>query len=63
VSAPAGWDDAAARSPGGHVLQSSAWARIREAQRSVEIRAFLWRDDEAGKHVAADVPRQLSQPP
>jgi lipid II:glycine glycyltransferase (peptidoglycan interpeptide bridge formation enzyme) len=27
---PAGWDDAAVRSPGGHVLQSSAWARIRE---------------------------------
>ena len=32
MSAPAGWDDAAARSPGGHVLQSSAWARIREQQ-------------------------------
>lgn len=32
MSAPAGWDAAAAHSPGGHVLQSSAWARIREAQ-------------------------------
>jgi lipid II:glycine glycyltransferase (peptidoglycan interpeptide bridge formation enzyme) len=32
TSAPAGWDDAAVRSPGGHVLQSSAWADIREAQ-------------------------------
>jgi lipid II:glycine glycyltransferase (peptidoglycan interpeptide bridge formation enzyme) len=32
TGAPAGWDDAAARSPGGHVLQSSAWARIREGQ-------------------------------
>jgi len=32
VDAPSGWDDAAARSPGGCVLQSSAWARIREAQ-------------------------------
>ncbi len=26
---PPGWDDAAARSPAGHVLQSSAWGRIR----------------------------------
>ena len=32
TEAPAGWDDAAARSPGGHVLQSSAWAKIREHQ-------------------------------
>lgn len=32
MSAPTGWDDAAARSAGGHVLQSSAWARIREQQ-------------------------------
>lgn len=32
TSVPAGWDDAAARSPGGHVLQSSAWAQIRAAQ-------------------------------
>ena len=32
TEAPAGWDDAAVRSPGGHVLQSSAWARIREQQ-------------------------------
>jgi peptidoglycan pentaglycine glycine transferase (the first glycine) len=30
--APPGWDDAAVRSPGGHVLQSAAWAKIREAQ-------------------------------
>jgi len=30
--APPGWDDAAVRSPGGHVLQSSAWANLREAQ-------------------------------
>jgi lipid II:glycine glycyltransferase (peptidoglycan interpeptide bridge formation enzyme) len=29
---PAGWDEAAVRSPAGHVLQSSAWARIRTAQ-------------------------------
>lgn len=32
TAAPAGWDDAAVRSPGGHVLQSSAWAGIRESQ-------------------------------
>lgn len=32
MTAPSGWDDAAARSPNGHVMQSSAWARIREAQ-------------------------------
>src|SRR5437660_12091268 len=32
TQAPAGWDDAAVRSPGGHVLQSAAWAGIREAQ-------------------------------
>jgi lipid II:glycine glycyltransferase (peptidoglycan interpeptide bridge formation enzyme) len=30
--APPGWDDVAVRSPGGHVLQSSAWADIRRAQ-------------------------------
>ncbi|MGH2378302.1 MAG: lipid II:glycine glycyltransferase FemX [Candidatus Limnocylindria bacterium] len=29
---PRGWDEAAVRSPGGHVLQSSAWAAIRTAQ-------------------------------
>src|SRR3989454_2025469 len=29
---PPGWDDMAVRSPGGHVLQSAAWAAIREAQ-------------------------------
>src|SRR5439155_14799512 len=32
AGAPAGWDDAAVRSPAGHVLQSAAWAAIREAQ-------------------------------
>jgi len=30
TSAPTGWDDAAVRSAGGHVLQSAAWAEIRE---------------------------------
>ena len=32
AGAPPGWDDVAVRSPGGHVLQSAAWASIREAQ-------------------------------
>ncbi len=32
MTAPEGWDDAAVRSPGGHVLQSAAWARVRAAQ-------------------------------
>src|SRR5256886_3195219 len=32
TEAPPGWDDAAVRSPGGHVLQSAAWAKIRESQ-------------------------------
>lgn len=30
--APEGWDAAATRGPAGHVMQSSAWAAIREAQ-------------------------------
>lgn len=32
TAAPDGWDAAAAHGPDGHVMQSSAWARIREAQ-------------------------------
>ena len=32
AGAPPGWDDAAVRSPAGHVLQSAAWAQIREMQ-------------------------------
>ena len=54
TDAPAGWDDAAVRSPGGHVMQSSAWARIREQQgwRAEFVRIgdptpcalVLWRD-------------------
>jgi lipid II:glycine glycyltransferase (peptidoglycan interpeptide bridge formation enzyme) len=32
TDAPDGWDAAAAHGPGGHVMQSSAWARIREGQ-------------------------------
>jgi lipid II:glycine glycyltransferase (peptidoglycan interpeptide bridge formation enzyme) len=32
TDAPQGWDDAAARGHNGHVMQSSAWAAIRERQ-------------------------------
>ena len=32
TGAPDGWDAAAAGGPGGHVMQSSAWAAIREGQ-------------------------------
>ena len=32
MEAPRGWDDAAARSPSGHVMQSSIWAAVRERQ-------------------------------
>ena len=32
TDAPAGWDDGAARGPGGHVMQSSIWAALREDQ-------------------------------
>ena len=32
TDAPDGWDAAAAHGPGGHVMQSSAWAAIREQQ-------------------------------
>jgi peptidoglycan pentaglycine glycine transferase (the first glycine) len=32
MEAPSGWDDVAVRSPGGHVLQSTAWAKIRAEQ-------------------------------
>jgi len=51
---PAGWDDAAVRSPNGHVLQSGAWARIRAAQGwdpefmvigdPLPVALVLWRD-------------------
>lgn len=32
TDAPARWDDAAAHGPGGHTMQSTAWAAIREGQ-------------------------------
>ena len=66
MNAPAGWDDAATRSPWGHALQSSAWARVREAQgwRAEFVRVgdplplalVLWRDAVSGR-VIGYVPR------
>jgi len=54
MNAPASWDEAAARSPNGHVLQSSAWARIRERQgwtaefvrigEPLPVALLLWRE-------------------
>lgn len=66
TQAPTGWDDAAVRSPWGHVLQSSAWARVREAQgwRAEYVRVgdplplalVLWRDALPGRPIGY-VPR------
>ncbi len=64
--APEGWDDAAVRSPGGHVLQSAAWAGIREAQgwrpefhrfgTRLPLALVLWRSLPGGQRLAY-VPR------
>ncbi len=66
TDAPRGWDDAAARSPWGHVLQSSVWAAVRERQgwRAEYVRIgdplpvalVLWKDAFAGQRIAY-VPR------
>jgi peptidoglycan pentaglycine glycine transferase (the first glycine) len=66
TDAPAGWDDAAVRSPGGHVLQSAAWARIREEQGwraefvkigdPLPVALVLWRTLPLGRRLAY-VPR------
>jgi len=66
AGAPAGWDDAAVRSPNGHVLQSEAWAKIREAQgwraefhqfgAPLPVALVLWRTLPAGQSLAY-VPR------
>ena len=66
TEAPAGWDASAARSPRGHVLQSSAWARIREAQGwraeflrlgdPLPVALVLWRSLPLGRRLAY-VPR------
>jgi len=66
MDAPRGWDDAAARSPWGHVLQSSVWAAVRERQGwraeyvrigdGLPVALVLWRDALAGQRIAY-VPR------
>jgi peptidoglycan pentaglycine glycine transferase (the first glycine) len=66
MEAPRGWDDAAARSPWGHVLQSSVWAAVRERQGwwaeyvrvryELPVALVLWRDVLAGQRIAY-VPR------
>jgi peptidoglycan pentaglycine glycine transferase (the first glycine) len=68
AGAPPGWDEAAVRSPGGHVLQSAAWANIREAQGwrpefhqlgapfSMPVALVLWRSLPMGQCLAY-VPR------
>ena len=66
AEAPPGWDDAAVRSPSGHVMQSAAWAKIREAQgwraefhrfgASLPVALVLWRSLPAGQSLAY-VPR------
>ena len=63
---PSGWDDAAVRSPVGHVLQSAAWAKVREAQgwraefhqfgAPLPVALVLWRSLPAGQSLAY-VPR------
>src|SRR5436309_562401 len=66
TEAPPGWDDAAVRSPGGHVLQSAAWAEIRGEQGwraeflrvgdPLPVALVLWRGLGAGRCLAY-VPR------
>jgi peptidoglycan pentaglycine glycine transferase (the first glycine) len=63
---PTGWDDAAARSPWGHTLQSAAWARVRAAQGwtpefirvgdPLPVALVLWRSAFAGRRIGY-VPR------
>jgi lipid II:glycine glycyltransferase (peptidoglycan interpeptide bridge formation enzyme) len=72
VQAPAGWDDAAVLSPGGHTLQSSAWAEVRGAQGwrpeflrigdPLPLALVLWRDALPGRPIAY-VPRGPIVPP
>jgi len=66
TDAPAGWDDVAVLSPGGHALQSSAWARVREAQgwraeyvrvgEPLPVAMVLWRAAALGRRIGY-VPR------
>ncbi len=66
MQAPAGWDEAAVGSAGGHVLQSSAWAAVRAAQGwrpefvrigdPLPLALVLWRDVLPGRPIGY-VPR------
>ncbi len=66
MDAPRGWDDAAARSPWGHVMQSSVWAAVRERQGwraeyvrigdELPVALVLWKDAPLGQCIAY-VPR------
>ena len=66
MEAPRGWDDAAARSPWGHVMQSTIWAAVRERQgwraeyvqvgEPLPVALVLWRDAALGQRIAY-VPR------
>lgn len=66
TEAPVGWDGSAVRSPRGHLLQSAAWARIREAQGwraeflrlgdPLPVALVLWRGLPLGQRLAY-VPR------
>src|SRR5712691_9648838 len=61
TKAPPGWDDAAVRSAGGHVLQSEAWAEIRQRQGwraefvrigdPLPVALVLWRTLPAGRRI------------
>jgi len=72
VNAPAGWDEAAVFSPGGHTLQSSAWAAVRASQGwrpeflrvgdPLPVALVLWRQAFGGR-VIGYVPRGPIIPP
>lgn len=66
TTAPQGWDEAAALSPTGHAMQSSAWARLRESQgwraefvrigEPLPLALVLWRSTPLGRPIGY-VPR------
>ena len=72
MDVPPGWDEAAAGSPWGHAMQSSAWARIRGAQGwrpefvrvgdPLPVALVLWRDALPGRPIGY-VPRGPVIPP
>lgn len=72
IEAPPGWDDAAVRSPAGHVLQSVAWATVRASQgwepefvrvgEPLPVALVLWRRLPGGRRMGY-VPRGPIVPP